>query len=96
MPFLGKKRCREIDFDEYGLLQPTSGEILVKGEVARLDSPSKSAKMGIGMVHQHFMLVEAFTVAENIILGNEVTKKGGILNLKKQLKKSKSYLKDTV
>ena len=66
-----------------GLLQPTSGEILVKGEVAHLDSPSKSAKMGIGMVHQHFMLVEAFTVAENIILGNEVTKKGGILNLKK-------------
>ena len=66
-----------------GLLQPTSGEILVKGEVARLDSPSKSAKMGIGMVHQHVMLVEAFTVAENIILGNEVTKKGGILNLKK-------------
>ncbi|AQP42176.1 simple sugar transport system ATP-binding protein [Streptococcus gallolyticus] len=66
-----------------GLLQPTSGEILVKGEVAHLDSPSKSTKMGIGMVHQHFMLVEAFTVAENIILGNEVTKKGGILNLKK-------------
>ncbi|MCY7194833.1 ABC transporter ATP-binding protein [Streptococcus gallolyticus] len=66
-----------------GLLQPTSGEILVKGEVAHLDSPSKSAKMRIGMVHQHFMLVEAFTVAENIILGNEVTKKGGILNLKK-------------
>lgn len=66
-----------------GLLQPTSGEILVKGEVAHLDSPSKSAKMGIGMVHQHFMLVGAFTVAENIILGNEATKKGGILNLKK-------------
>lgn len=66
-----------------GLLQPTSGEILVKGKVAHLDSPSKSSKMGIGMVHQHFMLVEAFTVAENIILGNEVTKKGGILNLKK-------------
>ena len=52
-----------------GLLQPTSGQILVKGEEATLDSPSKSAKMGIGMVHQHFMLVEAFTVAENIILG---------------------------
>ena len=60
-----------------GLLQPTSGQILVKGEEARLDSPSKSAKMGIGMVHQHFMLVEAFTVAENIILGNEVTKRSG-------------------
>lgn len=72
-----------------GLLQPTSGQILVKGEEVMLDSPSKSAKMGIGMVHQHFMLVEAFTVAENIILGNEVTKGPGILDLKKASKEIK-------
>lgn len=65
-----------------GLLEPTSGEIAINGQTVSIDSPSKSAKLGIGMVHQHFMLVEAFTVAENIILGNE-TVKNGVLDLKK-------------
>lgn len=59
-----------------GLLEPTSGEIAVNGQVVNLDSPSKAASLGIGMVHQHFMLVETFTVAENIILGSELTKNG--------------------
>ncbi|HEV5175536.1 TPA: ABC transporter ATP-binding protein [Streptococcus pneumoniae] len=59
-----------------GLLEPTSGEIAVNGQVVNLDSPSKAASLGIGMVHQYFMLVEAFTVAENIILGSELTKNG--------------------
>lgn len=59
-----------------GLLEPTSGEIAVNGQVVNLDSPSKAASLGIGMVHQHFMLVEAFTVAEIIILGSELTKNG--------------------
>ena len=59
-----------------GLLEPTSGEIVVNDQVVKLDSPSKAASLGIGMVHQHFMLVEAFTVAENIILGSELTKNG--------------------
>ncbi|WP_251935659.1 ABC transporter ATP-binding protein [Streptococcus sp. Marseille-Q0941] len=59
-----------------GLLEPTSGEIVVNGQVVKLDSPSKAASLGIGMVHQHFMLVEAFTVSENIILGSELTKNG--------------------
>ncbi|VHM42163.1 nucleoside transport ATP-binding protein [Streptococcus pyogenes] len=59
-----------------GLLEPTSGEIVINDKPVQIDSPSKSAKLGIGMVHQHFMLVEAFTVAENIILGNEVVKNG--------------------
>lgn len=59
-----------------GLLEPTSGEIAVNGQVVNLDSPSKAASLGIGMVHQHFMLVEAFTVAENIILGSELIKNG--------------------
>ena len=59
-----------------GLLEPTSGEIVVNGQVVELDSPSKATSLGIGMVHQHFMLVEAFTVAENIILGSELTKNG--------------------
>lgn len=65
-----------------GLLEPTSGEIVVNGKSEKLDSPSKAASLGIGMVHQHFMLVEAFTVAENIILGSELTNKG-VLDLKK-------------
>ena len=65
-----------------GLLEPTSGEIVVNGKSEKLDSPSKAASLGIGMVHQHFMLVEAFTIAENIILGSEVTNKG-VLDLKK-------------
>lgn len=64
-----------------GLLEPTSGEILVNGQVEKIDSPSKASKLGIGMVHQHFMLVDAFTVTENIILGNE-TVNAGKLNLK--------------
>ena len=65
-----------------GLLEPTSGEIFVNGKSEKLDSPSRTAALGIGMVHQHFMLVEAFTVAENIILGSEITNKG-VLDLKK-------------
>lgn len=65
-----------------GLLEPTSGQILINGESVSIDSPSKAARLGIGMVHQHFMLVDAFTVAENIILGSETTK-GGVLDLKK-------------
>lgn len=68
-----------------GLLQPTSGEIVVNGESVTIDSPSKSSQLGIGMVHQHFMLVEAFTVAENIILGTE-TVKNGVLDLKQATK----------
>ncbi|WP_373774169.1 ATP-binding cassette domain-containing protein, partial [Streptococcus ferus] len=65
-----------------GLLEPTSGEIAINGQTVTIDSPSKSSQLGIGMVHQHFMLVEAFTVTENIILGNETLNKG-ILDLKK-------------
>ena len=65
-----------------GLLEPTSGDIVVNGKTVNLDSPSKAASLGIGMVHQHFMLVEAFTVVENIILGSETTKHG-VLDLKK-------------
>ncbi|EHJ57448.1 hypothetical protein HMPREF9318_00499 [Streptococcus urinalis FB127-CNA-2] len=64
-----------------GLLEPTSGKIVINGKEVSIDSPSKSAHLGIGMVHQHFMLVEAFTVAENIILGNE-TVKNGVLDIK--------------
>ena len=55
----------------YGLLTPDEGEIWVGGERAHLASPADAIARGIGMVHQHFMLVPVFSVAENIILGNE-------------------------
>ncbi|SHK29788.1 ABC transporter ATP-binding protein [Paramaledivibacter caminithermalis] len=55
----------------YGLHEPTSGEVYIKGEKIKSFSPSNSIKRGIGMVHQHFMLVPSFTIAENIVLGSE-------------------------
>jgi ABC-type uncharacterized transport system ATPase subunit len=64
----------------YGLLDPTEGEILVDGQVVTFPSPSGAIDAGIGMVHQHFMLVPVFTVAENVMLGREETRGGGILN----------------
>lgn len=64
-----------------GLLEPTEGEIHVNGKLEQIDSPTKASQLGIGMVHQHFMLIDAFTVTENIMLGSEVTK-GLSLDLK--------------
>ncbi|MFI9400607.1 ABC transporter ATP-binding protein [Nocardia sp. NPDC052316] len=58
----------------YGLLQPDEGEILLNGTAIRCHSPRDAIAAGIGMVHQHFMLVPVFTVAENIILGREPVK----------------------
>src|SRR4249919_333690 len=55
----------------YGLLTPTEGEILIDGEPVTFASPSDAIAAGIGMVHQHFMLVPVFTVAENVMLGVE-------------------------
>lgn len=58
----------------YGLYQPTTGEIYINGKKAEMDNPNVAISLGIGMVHQHFMLVPPFTVTENIILGMEPTK----------------------
>jgi len=55
----------------YGLLTPDDGEILLDGRPTQISSPADAIARGIGMVHQHFMLVPVFTVAENIVLGNE-------------------------
>ena len=55
----------------YGLYHPTSGQILINGKKVSISGPNKAIKLGIGMVHQHFMLVQPFTVTENIILGLE-------------------------
>jgi len=65
----------------YGLLSPDEGDISVDGKVVRIDSPLDALAVGIGMVHQHFMLIPVFTVAENIVLGHEKTKGPGILDL---------------
>ncbi len=66
----------------YGLYTPDAGEVLVDGQQLQLSSPSDSINAGIGMVHQHFMLVPVFTVTENVILGIEPTKIGGFLDMK--------------
>lgn len=58
----------------YGLLKPTSGEILVNGKPIEMNNPRDAIAAGIGMVHQHFMLVQPFTVTENIVLGTEPVK----------------------
>lgn len=55
----------------YGLEQPTAGEILLRGEPVQITSPQKAIELGIGMVHQNFMLIESFTIAQNIALGLE-------------------------
>src|SRR5947208_11031702 len=55
----------------YGMLQPDEGTITVNGEQVVLRSPSDAIKHGIGMVHQHFMLADNLTIAENIVLGAE-------------------------
>ncbi|WP_157110025.1 ABC transporter ATP-binding protein [Thermanaeromonas toyohensis] len=65
----------------YGLYQPTSGEIIFEGRLVKITSPREAIELGIGMVHQHFMLIPALTVAENIILGMKAGP-GGLLDLK--------------
>ena len=60
----------------YGLLQPDSGSISIDEKVVKILQPADALNLGIGMVHQHFMLVPVFTVAENIVLGHEQTKRG--------------------
>ncbi|TFZ41865.1 ABC transporter ATP-binding protein [Soehngenia longivitae] len=60
----------------FGLYQPEKGEIRKNGKVVKINNPNDANDLGIGMVHQHFRLVEVFTVLENIILGVEPTKNG--------------------
>ena len=74
----------------FGLEQPTSGEIWVNGEKLNLSSPSVAISHGIGMVHQHFMLVPSLTVAENMVLGM-VPKKGLFIDHAKAVEITKEY-----
>jgi simple sugar transport system ATP-binding protein len=65
----------------YGFYQADEGEILLDDVVQHFSGPGDAMKAGIGMVHQHFMLIPVFTVAENVMLGHEQTKFGGRLDL---------------
>ena len=73
----------------YGMHSPTSGKLSIKGKVASFTSPREAIKAGIGMVHQHFMLVPELSIAENIILGHE----GSALFRRLPLEKAKSLIK---
>jgi general nucleoside transport system ATP-binding protein len=64
----------------YGLYSPDEGEILIKGEPVRMRSPKDAIDHGIGMVHQHFMLIPVMTVAENIVLATEPVRAGVVLD----------------
>lgn len=66
----------------FGMEQPSEGEIILRGEKITIDTPQKAIDFGIGMVHQHFMLVPSFTVAQNLLLGIE-PKKGTSIDMKK-------------
>ena len=71
----------------YGLHNADSGTIKVNGTEQKIKTPKEAINLGIGMVHQHFMLVENFTITENIILGNEITQAMGVLDYKEADKK---------
>ena len=65
----------------YGLYKADAGQILLNGKPVEFSGPGDAMAAGIGMVHQHFMLIPVFTVAENVALGHEPTKRGGVLDL---------------
>lgn len=71
----------------YGLYRPDEGEIWIKGEHVQLSSPRDAIARGVGMVHQHFQLVPVMTVAENVVLGAEVTRAGGRLDRREAAKR---------
>ena len=66
----------------YGLYTPDAGEIYIRGEKAEIKNPNDAITKGIGMIHQHFMLIPVFTVAENVMLGVESMKAGVFLDRK--------------
>jgi general nucleoside transport system ATP-binding protein len=72
----------------YGLHQPDEGEIRLDGEPVRIDSPRRAISLGIGMVHQHFMLVPVMTVAENLVLGTE-PHRGPLLDYKEAARRTR-------
>lgn len=87
-----RKRCWQIYIDEraFRIIRADIRKILMRGKEVKITSPTKANQLGIGMVHQHFMLVDAFTVTENIVLGSEPSR-AGMLDHKKHEKRSKSF-----
>jgi simple sugar transport system ATP-binding protein len=79
----------------YGLYEPDEGNITISGEEVKIESPTDAIRAGIGMVHQHFMLIPVFTVTENVMLGEESVKYGDFLDRQKAAQKileiSESY-----
>jgi len=73
----------------YGLYDPDEGQIVIDDAAVTFSGPGEAMAAGIGMVHQHFMLVPVFTVAENVVLGHEPVKGGGILDLAQARQKVK-------
>jgi len=78
----------------YGLLKADSGEILIDGKSVDISGPSDALSVGIGMVHQHFMLVPVFSVAENIMLGHEKFNKFRVLDLDEARKAIRAISED--
>lgn len=78
----------------YGINNPTSGEVYIKGKKVDNFSPTEAIENGIGMVHQHFMLVPSFTVAENIVLSKEPRKAGFIYNQSKSIEITENLVKE--
>jgi len=75
----------------YGLYKHDEGKIFIDGKEAEIDGPCTAIKLGIGMVHQHFMVVPSLTVAENIVLGNEPTRNKVLLDTDKALNSVKEF-----
>lgn len=85
----GKSTLMKILF---GVEKPDAGRILYKGQEVRIDSPHAAIRLGIGMVHQHFMLVPSLTVAENMVLGLE-PQRYGVINFSEAVKRTEEVSK---
>jgi len=84
----GKSTLMKILF---GIETPEEGKIFLNGEEVKIENPKKAISLGIGMVHQHFMLVDSLTIAENIVLGNEPKKYGFLMDRSEMIKTAKEY-----
>ena len=83
----GKSTLMKILF---GMEKPTSGKIILNGTEVSIPNSASALSMGIGMVHQHFMLVPSLTVTENLILGNE-PHKGALIDLRQAREKVREH-----
>lgn len=78
----------------YGLEQPTSGQVLLRDQPVTIASPQNAIDLGIGMVHQNFMLVDSFTIAQNIVLGRETTTARGMrIDMQQAIKETEALSK---